>query len=755
MKLSLNGEWRLAFRMPGAKQVTEMAAQVPGNVVGDLTRAGIVLEPYYGTNTNLLRPFEFVDWTFRKNFRGPAVAPGERLELLLEGVDTIAEIFINGQSAGKTANMFIEHRFDITELVRREEENEITVAVVSSVNYARQFKRPSFTTALPYNYEGLFLRRPMHSYGWDIAPRVVGAGLWRGVSIETVKPDRWDELYLYTHQADAKDARLILDWSFATAAETLDGFTARLTLRSGDSVLEKEFVPRFVTGSLDFHLPKPRLWWPLGSGEQPLYEVTLELFREGKKLDTRVWETGIRDLHLIRTEELADDGSGEFKFTVNGETIFIKGSNWVPADMTHGERPERIVQGLELFKDLGCNMVRCWGGGVYEDHDFYDYCDRNGLLVWQDFMFACEMPPADEWFLAEVRREAEAVIRKLRRHPSIAIWSGDNECDEFAFYRPANMRRPPSANRITREVLKEMVNVHDPARDYLPSSPYLADSLWRRNTRYNSPEQHLWGPRDNWKSPFYKDNNAIFASEIGYHGMPCEKSIRKFIPEASLNGRIGNPDWLCHASQPFNDLEGPYSYRIKLMLDQVEGFFGEIPADLDGFIRSSQIVQAEAFKFFIENFRMKKGRKTGLIWWNVIDGWPQFSDAVVDYYYEKKLAYTYIKRAQQSLSLMFSEPDAWCLTLHAVNDRPRPVAGTFRVTDLDTGKLEMEGEFTVPANGGGVVDRLRVCQGHQRMLLIEWECEGENMANHYLLGTSPVSRTKYDGWLEKIGKLPL
>ncbi len=746
MMVSLNGEWQLGWKAPSDGSWKTIPARVPGNVIGDLVRAGMIPDPYFGTNSTLLRPYEFVDWEYRTVFFPPSVAEGERLELVFEGIDTVAEILVNGTIAGYAGNMVIPHRFDVTELVRHGAENELAVKIRSSINEARKFHRPPAAIASRYNYEGLYLRRPMHTYGWDIAPRLVGAGLWRNVFLEVIEPERWTSLYLFTAQVSPEKAEMVLDWSFETPSEELSGFEAHLTMRCGDSVFERRFPLLFVTGVFEFEVPQPLLWNPLGSGEQNLYSVELELVHSGKTVDVRIWNTGIRTIHLERTEEL-ENGKGRFEFIVNNRRVFIKGSNWVPADALHGENPERAGKALELFRDLGCNMVRCWGGNVYEDEEFFSLCDRYGLLVWQDFMFACEVPPHDAEFCETVRLEAETIVTRLRNHPSLALWCGDNECDELFFYRKSTNHLPPSFNRISREILPDAVGTFDPARDYLPSSPYLSDSIWRGKRRYDSPEQHLWGPRDNWKSAFYKDNTAIFASEIGYHGMPNLESIRKFIPAESLNGRIGNPDWLCHAAQPFGDPEGPYAYRIRLMEEQVEGCFGMVPDNLEEFIFRSQIVQAEAFKFFIESFRMRKWRKTGLIWWNVIDCWPQFSDAVVDYYYSRKLAYWYIRTAQRPFSLMFDEPEAWCIRLHAVNDLSRELSAEYRVSDILTGEVLCGGTFEIGADAAVVVDSIRICQGRQRMLLIEWSVEGESCFNHYYQGTAPFDFEKYSAGL--------
>ncbi len=745
-QINLCRPWTLTYQNPNDDSLCTIPAQVPGNVLGDLHRANVIPDPYWGCNSDALRPYEFIDWEYKTTFPAPEIQPRERIELVFEGIDTIAEIFLNGIKIGEADNMVIAHRFPLdADLLKAE--NELAVKIKSTVNYARTFRRPPYCRANGYGYEGLFLRRPMHTYGWDIAPRLVGAGIWRKAYIEVIKPERWTDLYLATTEVSKKKTQLNLSWNFESDSKTLIGYEAKISFVCRDHKHEQRFPLYFTSGTEWFDLENAYLWFPLGSGEQNLYTVTLELIHNGETVDTKIWKTGIRTIELKRSEMLDGDMKGEFVFIINGRRIFIKGSNWVPSEALHGENPERVKQNLDLFVDLGCNMVRCWGGNIYEDEEFFSYCDEKGLLVWQDFMFACETAPLNEEFLDLVRREAESVITAFRNHPSLALWCGDNECDELFFYAPLTKRLLPSVNRISREILPQAVAMFDPVRDYLPSSPYLSDTIKKLNIRYRSPEQHLWGPRDTWKGHFYKNNTAVFASEIGYHGMTNVESIRKYIPEAELNDRHG-ASWTCHAAQQFGDMNGPNSYRNGLMENQSRGFWGYLAEDLTEFMKCSQIVQAEAMKYLIELFRAKKWSKTGLIWWNVIDCWPQFSDAVVDYYYVRKLAYYYIKNAQKPLSLIISDPEAWHCRLTASNDATSFASGHYKVSDIVTGEVFAEGEYEVGAESACEVDSFRVCQGEQRMLLIEWENNGEVSYNHYLLGAAPFDFEKYLEWLK-------
>ncbi len=754
--------WKLRFTHPISHKMQEIPAQVPGNVIGDLERAKVIPEVFYGCNTDLLRPWEYVDWAYVGTFVTPKVPKGQSLVLNFRGIDTVAQLFLNGKLLGSVENMFIEHPFAVTKEDLRPEgqSNELLVKIRSSILAAANQTIPMQANSTPYGFEGLLLRRPRHSYGWDILPRIIGAGLWRPVEMQFQEPWHWTETYLVCwrlHDANTMDANL--HWNFTLPeGETFQGLTATLKLQCGKQAYLKEFQPIFSSGITALELQDAQLWWPLGYGKQPLYHTTLELRRGKKLLAKKEWETGLRTLKLDRTDTIEHPDGGHFRFIVNDTPIFITGSNWVPTTAIHGENePERVRKAIDLWTEAGCNMARVWGGGVYEDTEFFDECDRRGILVWQDFMMACEQPPATEEYMAKLRQEATSVVRKFRQHPSLALWSGDNECDSSLGWGDRSPRGvgcyPPSTNRLTREVLPQVLYLEDPFRPYIASSPFLADSVWRQCIDQDgSPEQHLWGPRHYWKSDYYTKHHARFASEMGYHGMPSLDSLKKYIPAKDLHTkRVGNAAWLNHATQPFSDLDGPWSYRLELMNIQVTEAFGQVPKKLEDFIDASQACQAEAFKFFIESFRLKKPVTGGLIWWNIIDGWPQISDAVVDYYYDKKPAWKTICASQQRVLLACDEPQDGILPLKAVNDTLAPVSGTYTILAANS-KVKVSGKFSLPANSDAVVLKKLPCAklGKQDMLVISWKLDGEKGTpvhrNHYLYGPVPFALPLYLKW---------
>jgi len=759
-RISLDGAWTLTFFPEGERAVSRPAhlegcgapsieAVVPGNVELDLTRAGVLPDLFYGDNIFLLRQWEGHEWWYCRSFPTPEGIAGKRVDLVFSGLDCFATIWLNGIEIGRTANMFVEHRFSVAEFLRPEGDNDLVVRLGSAVNAARGHRIEPSETAMEVNWEQLAVRKAPHMYGWDIAPRAVSAGIWRPAALEIHEPTEIVGLYYWTDRIGKDDAVLGIQWQFQSDAASLEGFSLRFRGECGESQFECSAPARFVAGTAWAHVPGARLWWPKGYGEANLYTVTCDLLRDGQVVDTRTDRVGLRTAELVRTDLTTPEQPGEFLFRVNGEPIMCKGSNWVPADAFHSRDAERIPRILDLFADLGCNIVRCWGGNVYEDHLFFDLCDRHGIMVWQDFAFACARYPQDEGFLALVRAEAEQVVRKLRNHPSLVLWAGDNECD------CAYGGMDPGQNRITREVLPQVVARCDPRRPYLPSSPYISPEVVRRGGDWNlMPEQHLWGPRDYFKGPFYTGEQAHFASEIGYHGCPGVSSIRRFLEPHYLWPWQDNPQWVTHCTDPVPG-GGGYKYRAKLMADQVKALFGKAPERLEDFALASQISQAEAKKFFVERFRLRKWRKTGIIWWNVMDCWPQFSDAIVDYYFCRKLAYWYLRRSQQPICLMVDEPEAGAHRVAIGNDSLAPAQGEYTVRDADSNRVIMQGQYEVEANANADLGKVPVAGlGEHRLLLLEWTVGERRFGNHYVLGAAPLPLARYRQWLEAIGRLP-
>ncbi len=715
-------------------------ATVPGCFELDLVAQGLAPDPYFSQNSWGFQKYEDRHLWYATAFSCECDVNKDTF-LRFEGIDTVSEIYINGKLLGKTENMLIPHEFCADGFVKKGE-NEIVVHIIPATIYARRFPLTGNTIAQKYNASALHIRKAGYMYGWDIMPRFVSGGIWKPVSIVQKPTERLDEVYLYTVSLSSStpDAYPRIFLSFNTDEDDLSQFTVDISGKCGDSEFHKSYRPWHTYESHRIRVKDAKLWYPRGAGDQNLYDVCVRLLKNGELCDERRLKFGIRTAELIRTSTTDENGNGEFVFKINGKKVFCMGTNWVPLDAFPCRQADLLDRALEMLDDLGCNMVRCWGGNVYERAEFYDFCDEHGILVWQDFGMGCAIYPQGDEFAAKLRNEAICVVKTLRNHASIVLWAGDNENDLFG-----GKQVDPNLNRLTREVLPRVIYEHDPTRPYIPSSPYVDEQAFA--TKKHTTEEHLWGPRDYFKGNYYKNSVCHFASETGYHACPSPASVKSFIapdkvwPFMDENG-IPNDDWICHSSEMEKGVDGPYAYRIKLMSDQVKTLFGSLPDNLDDFARQSQISQAEAKKYFIERFRLSKWRRTGILWWNLIDGWPQFSDAIVDWYGTKKLAYHYIKRSQAPVCLMFDEPHDGVLDLYAVNDTPTDMPLRFTVKNLSTGEAVANGEATALADSSVIA--MTIPEQKSGMLFVEWESEsGTRGNNHFSTQTQNISYEQY------------
>jgi beta-mannosidase len=765
--LSLDGVWKLTAGPQTAAAPREPAqlnsagwltipATVPGNVELDLIAAGRLPELSRASNIFLLREFETWDWWFDRSFLTPKVNAGERCELVFDGIDCLAQVWLNGKAIGSTDNMLIAHRFDVTDHLNRSAANELVIRIESTVLASRKRIPEPRESVFPTNYEGQAIRKAPHMFGWDITPRIVSAGMWRSVHLDILGPTRIQSVCFTTVNInlEKKTASALLDWHFITDRLLVDDLVLHIRLMDGPETVYEHKPPIFgVSGRARLELSDISFWWPRGKGDPHLYRLVVDLLDPGGSvLDTSTTRVGIRTIVLDRTDVTSIEKPGEFVFIVNGHKTFALGTNWVPLDCLHSRDPQFLKSTFDLMLDLNCNMVRCWGGNVYEDHAFFDLCDEHGVMVWQDFALACAVYPEDEAFIKSMRIEAEHIVTKLRNHASLALWAGNNEIDEA--FEGSGMGVNPNDDHISREVLPRVVQRLDPKRAYLPSSPYHSRAFFEAggDGLRQSPEQHLWGYRDHFKHDYFYQTAAHFVSEVGYHGCPDRRSLEQFIDADHLWPPQNNDQWLAHATIPHLK-ELRYGYRIGLMSHQIRHMFGSEPDNLDDFVLASQIFQAECKKFFIERMRAEKWRRTGVLWWNLRDGWPIISDAIVDYYGRKKLAYQYIKRVQQDVCVMIVEGPLRQPMLVAVNETLSDCALDLSVADSDSQMPLRKTCIVIPANGRIDLGQMPTPKA-AALWLIRWDGNGiADGMNHFLAGGAPFDFNQYMSWLNAL-KLP-
>ena len=737
-------------------EVKTITATVPGNVELDLLSAGLIDDPMIGNNVNELRKWEEYQWCYSKSFTSPQLEKGQRLQLFFGGIDCLADIWLNGKRIGKPENMLIEHSFDVTNEIKQGESNLLQVIIRSSVIEGQNYFLGSFSIGNFPSEESTFIRKAPHAYGWDILPRLVSAGLWRDVELRVLEQARFKDVHYMVANLDTaqRNVRLYVDAQLKLPFEKFDKVKAVYTLnRNGKEAYKGTTAVVSPAFRYVMELKNADLWWPRGYGEPALYEAKVELVDEdGSVLATDTKRIGLRTVQLERTDINLPDDPGKFCFIVNGERIFIHGTNWVPLDALHSRDNSLVDEAIEMAVDLNCNMIRCWGGSVYEDHHFFDLCDENGILIWQDFAMGCTFYPQRSSFTRNIEEEVISVVCKLRNHPSVALWSGNNEDDIALRWSLLPFNLDPNRDVVTRQVIPSVLYEFDPTRPYLPSSPYISEAVYQKGCDEKYwPENHLWGPRGYYKDPFYIDAQCAFVSEIGYHGCPNLESLKKMMTEDCVYPWVKdhewNDEWVTKSVRRF-PVWGKTFDRNNLMINQVRLLFGEVPSKLEDFIFASQSVQAEAMKYFIEMWRGNKFNKTGIIWWNLRDGWPLISDAIVDYYNSKKMAYYYIRNVQKDVCIFMNDARDGNHPLVAVNDTRHASEGDVKVTDVASGKQIFEGKFYVPANGRVQISSLPKQKG-QGLLLIRYKVGNQEFTNHYLYGEPPFKLKEYKQLLQK------
>ena len=768
---SLNGDWVLryfpqpdgcAVRMPAEvpAEARTVAAVVPGNCELDLVRAGVLPEPEVGLNVQKFRAYEGYQWFYTKSFvweSGEAgVCAQLRTELVFDGIDTLADVFLNGEKIGETENMFVSHRFDVTDRLKTGT-NVVQVLLRSVLLDSKRQTLGELGYTMTGGAEGEPYRKAGHMGGWDIFPRLFVSGLWRDVRLETSGPLRIDQTSWIVKSVDlaARKAELVGSCRIDMPMSVLDKATVRVGLRHGGKIVaERTYKAHHFHQSFGLTVDNADFWWPRGFGEPTLYEAFVTVDDGAGTVVTHEERIGLRTVELVRDDVYGPDRPGQFLFKVNGTPVYIRGSNWVPLDSLHARDPRHLASTLELFKDLNCNMIRVWGGGVYEPTAFFDWCDENGVMVWQDFMTGCSMFPFDPEYQRKTREEAIQVVLKFRNHPSLALWSGNNENDgapRWRLGRSSAILWDPTGDVTSRVTLPTVVREFDVTRPYLPSSPYFSPDVVAGKAKPS--EDHLWGARAYYKTNYYTNSPCWFASEMGYHGCPNRESLERMMtkdcvyPWTKVTGTDPfkdyhwNAEWQFKASDPW--LSGFGFRRNSLMTNQLKIMFGDVPTELDDFILGSQIVQAEAMKTFVELFRSQKfTKKNGLIWWNVRDGWPQISDAVVDYYGGKKRAYYAIRNVQHDQLVMVRDDHK----AFAVNDTLKPVAGKARIVDRESGKVLLEKAYSLPKNAALELDSVE--WSGQGVLDISYEQGGESHTNWFLYGEPPFDFKKVKEWMK-------
>ncbi len=595
------------------------SAVVPGCVHRDLRRQALIPDPFFGTNELDLQWVEERDWEYTTAFNvSAALLTEETVELACDGLDTLATVYLNGRELARTDNMFISWRWNVKPLLRRGR-NDLRIVFASAAR-ALPKTRPEHQPKEFNDSVGRssVFRKEQCQFGWDWGPRFVTAGIWRDLRLEAWSGNRLDSVRVI--QDHARDGSVSL--SFTPELSRSDkSATYGLTLSLNGQVIAEVSGP---IENLKSKIENPSLWWPNGHGAQPLYTVEVTA-RDGTGRVFGTWSRriGLRTIALDRSK---DQWGESFRFVVNGRPVFAKGANWIPAhSFVAGLTRADYERDLQSAVRANMNMMRVWGGGLYESEEFYDVCDELGLLVWQDFMFACTLYPGDRAFLASVQTEAEHNIRRIRHRASLALWCGNNEIETLnwdTLEKNPQLRRNYDA--IFHEILPAAVAVHDGVTAYWPTSPYRGD---KRNNDYTikalgekSGDTHFW---DVWHARHpvkdYEKWKFRFVSEFGMQSYSSPETQATFSTPADNN--VFGPVMENHQKNTAGN---------QIILDYVSRLY-RFPKSQEALIYLSQLNQAHCMQTGVEHYRRISPICMGALYWQLNDCWPVASWSSIEH----------------------------------------------------------------------------------------------------------------------------
>ena len=614
-----------------------LPAFVPGSVYHDLMQNGKMDDPFWRDNfPKALKRMDH-DYEYKTEFAADkALLKSDAVLLRFEGIDTVADVFLNGEKLGHTENMHRTFEFEVKDLLK-EEGNELRVLLHSPTRFIKEEYKHNVADGSEEAMVGFANLRKTHCmFGWDWGPRLPDAGLWRPVKLLGIEKARVDSVYVTQKH---EDGRVTLHFDVDADVydrEALMGYTVLITDPDGKETLCKGSPEEIV-------IERPQLWWPNGFGAQPLYTVQVRLYAGGKRVDAWKKRIGLRTL----TMHIEKDAYGEsFAHEVNGVQVFAMGADYIPEDSIFPRINEaRTRELLRQCKEAHFNTIRVWGGGYYPDDWFYDACDEMGLMVWQDFLFACAVYNLTDEFEDNIRAEFADNIKRLRHHASLALWCGNNEMEMFV-ERGLWVKTPIQKSdyvKMYEYILPKVLKELDPQTFYWPASPSSGGGFDDPNG-FDRGDVHYW---DVWHGnvPFtdYRRYYFRYLSEFGFQSFPSVETVKTFaLPEDC------NPfSYVMEKHQRNNAANGKimnYLYQTYLY-----------PTSFDAFVYASQLLQADAIRYGVEHFRRNRGRCMGAIYWQLNDCWPVISWASIDYCGRWKALHYAAKRFFRPLTLSCAE----------------------------------------------------------------------------------------------------
>ncbi len=682
-KINLNEGWEFYY----PKTEKWYPATVPGNIHTDLFANGLIEDPFYGTNADSLSWISNQEWIYRTEFDIDPEFINRNLELVFDGIDTHAQIYLNEEKIGETKNMFRQWVFIINDSVRKKENNILTVIFQPSSDYNSK-KLIEGGYAIPDNRN--FSRKAAYQYGWDWAPKLETCGIYKDVYINS-----WEKLRICNINLEQK---LITDTMAYVVAhielESENYYNGNVRIYSQDRKFDtivqdlaifegKQIYP------IEFKIKNPELWWCNGLGEPEMYEVKIEVSTKFR-VEERTIKIGLRTLELASN---LDEKGQEFYFILNGIPVFAKGANWVPAEYFSGSNTTENYEDLLLLaQDANFNMLRVWGGGIYENDEFYSICDSLGIMVWQDFMFACAMYPLSDEMTENITEEVKYQVNRLYNHPSVVMYCGNNEISnawfDWGWQKQFGISEEDSTtiwndyDKLFHRIIPKTIASIDKSRCYIPSSPFYG---WGRDESLTTGDSHYWGVWWGLEDfDTYFDKTGRFMSEYGFQGIPAISSLVKFMPEDSLYKY--SETLKSHQKHPFGfDAINKYMAREY-----------PVPEKFEDFVYVSQLLQAEGMQHAFDAHLSAMPYCMGTLFWQFNDCWPVVSWSAVDYYKQPKAVYYFAKKAFANIYIAaFKQKDEF--KVYAVNHQNTSlnVKAVIKISDFNGNLLHSDSTVTI------------------------------------------------------------
>lgn len=674
IKVELNKDWQ--FRQ--WRLDNWYPAKVPGVVHLDLMDNKLIEDPFFRLNERSVQWIDKEDWMYETHFDVSSELFGkENIRLHFMGLDTYARVYLNGEQILEADNMFREWLVDVKELLK-EKENKLEVFFLSPI----KVDIPKWD-ALPYQYPtgpdqsqhggifnktvSIFARKAGYHYGWDWGPRLVTSGIWRPVYVEAWDDAKIENIFFYQKKVSPELAKITHQTELLSSVDGQQVTVEVVERESGKVYAKESFRVKKGENNLEVNIEmeNPKLWWSNGLGEPNLYNFETRLYLGNKLIDSKETRVGIRSIEVVNEP---DEYGTSFYFKLNGVPLFAKGANYIPSDNFLPRVTREVLESaVKDAADANMNMLRVWGGGSYEEDEFYELCDEHGIMVWQDFMFACSMYPSEGQFLESVKHEAIDNIKRLRNHPSIVLWCGNNEAYDgwFGWGRKEEYaKQNPEYARVMwrqyadlfHDLLPNMVAEYAPHSFYWPSSPY---GLPGKGCDSENGDKHYWGV---WhgREPIgqYNIERSRFFSEYGFQSFPEFESVKQYAPYPE--------DWGV-TTEVMMHHQRAGSYANNLINEYLLNEYRE-PKDFESFLYMNQVLQGDAIKIAMEAHRRDMPYCMGTLFWQHNDCWPVASWSSRDYYGRWKAQHYFAREAYKDILVSPISEDS-DLNLYIISDR--------------------------------------------------------------------------------------